>query len=69
MLPLRDHLPTRSWAAVNYLLSGSTGVAFTAHIGGFVAGLILLPLLRTQDRVSHDRWDRLVRPREECGRW
>jgi membrane associated rhomboid family serine protease len=49
--------------------SGSTGVAFTAHVGGFVAGLILLPILRTKDRVSYDRWDRLVRPREERGRW
>lgn len=50
--------------------SGSTaGVAFMAHVGGFVAGLILLPFLRTNDRVSYDRWDRLVRPRQEHWRW
>jgi membrane associated rhomboid family serine protease len=42
---------------------GGGGVAFFAHIGGFIAGLILLPLLRTRERVPHDRWSRLVTPR------
>ena len=42
---------------------GGGGVAFFAHVGGFVAGLILLPLLRTRERVPHDRWNRLVTPR------
>jgi len=115
MLPVRDHLPTRSFPFVNYgliainvgvfgfeiwsmtvranveaftrqglvpgqlfaqpLTSGPTlithmflqpsnaagGVAFVAHVGGFIAGLGLLPLLRTQDRVEYDPWERVVR--------
>jgi len=39
------------------------GVAFVAHVGGFVAGLGLLPLLRTQEPVEYDPWERLLRPR------
>jgi len=39
------------------------GVAFVAHIGGFVAGLGLLALLRTQEPVEYDPWERLLRPR------
>ncbi len=33
----------------------STGVAFFAHIGGFVAGLVLVRAL-APDRRDHDRW-------------
>jgi membrane associated rhomboid family serine protease len=37
---------------------GSGGVAFFAHIGGFVSGLFLLRLLMDQPRGrNHDRWD------------
>jgi membrane associated rhomboid family serine protease len=42
---------------------GGGGVAFFAHVGGFVAGLVLLPILRVRERVPHDRWNRLVTPR------
>jgi membrane associated rhomboid family serine protease len=44
--------------------SAAGGVAFMAHVGGFIAGLALLPLLRKNDRVAHDDWDRFVTPRE-----
>jgi membrane associated rhomboid family serine protease len=40
------------------------GVAFVAHVGGFVAGLALLPLLRTEEPVDYDPWDRLLGPRQ-----
>jgi membrane associated rhomboid family serine protease len=43
--------------------SGGGGVAFMAHVGGFLAGLVLLPLLRTQDPVDYDRWNRWLTPR------
>jgi membrane associated rhomboid family serine protease len=33
------------------------GVAFAAHVGGFVAGLLLLPVLRTGERFDYDPWD------------
>jgi membrane associated rhomboid family serine protease len=60
------------WFAVNlwsaFQPSRGPGVAFTAHVGGFLAGLILLPLLRKRDRVEYERWDRLRRPRERYGR-
>ena len=42
--------------------SAGGGVAFAAHVGGFVAGLGLLPLLRTQEAVAYDPWDRLMGP-------
>jgi len=39
------------------------GVAFVAHVGGFVAGLVLLPLLRKQEPVDYDPWERWLAPR------
>jgi membrane associated rhomboid family serine protease len=36
------------------------GVAFAAHVGGFVAGLILSPVLRTRQKVDYQPWQRLV---------
>lgn len=37
------------------------GVAFVAHIGGFIAGILLLFVLRKNERVDYDRWARFVR--------
>jgi membrane associated rhomboid family serine protease len=59
------------WFAVNLWnafqpATGGGGVAFFAHVGGFVAGLILLPVLRMRERVPHDRWNRLVTPRQRA---
>jgi membrane associated rhomboid family serine protease len=39
------------------------GVAFMAHIGGFVAGGLLLPLLRAREAIEYDAWDRFLGPR------
>jgi membrane associated rhomboid family serine protease len=39
------------------------GVAFVAHVGGFLAGLVLMPVLRTEDPIDYDAWDRLLHPR------
>jgi membrane associated rhomboid family serine protease len=43
--------------------SSGGGVAFMAHVGGFLAGLVLLPLLRTRGPVEHGRWERWLTPR------
>ncbi len=43
--------------------TGGGGVAFVAHIGGFVAGLGLLRLLRAQEPVEYDPWKRWRTPR------
>jgi membrane associated rhomboid family serine protease len=43
--------------------SGEGGVAFMAHVGGFVAGLLLLPLLRARPPVAHETWNRWLGPR------
>jgi membrane associated rhomboid family serine protease len=43
--------------------SATGGVAFMAHVGGFVAGLILLPLLRAREAVEYDPWERFLGPR------
>jgi len=45
---------------------GAGGVAFAAHVGGFVAGLVLLPLLRAREPVEYDPWERWVRPRRHA---
>ena len=59
MLPVRDHLPTRSFPAVNYgLIALNLGV-----FGGFIGGLVLLPLLRKRGPVDYDAWDRWLGPR------
>jgi membrane associated rhomboid family serine protease len=55
------------WSAFQPSASGG-GVAFFAHVGGFVAGLALLPLLRSRERVSYDRWQRVLSPRERPAR-
>lgn len=41
------------------------GVAFVAHVSGFVAGVILLPLLRTQQSVEYSPWQRWVGQRRQ----
>lgn len=61
------------WFAVNFWnalqpASATGGVAFMAHVGGFVAGLILLPLLPSDDAVEYDAWDRFLGPRLRSGR-
>lgn len=43
--------------------SAAGGVAFVAHVGGFIGGLVLLPLLRKREPVDYDEWDRWVGPR------
>jgi membrane associated rhomboid family serine protease len=48
----------------------STGVAFFAHLGGFVAGLVLVRILLKEPRGrDHDRWEgfRPPRPRPPSG--
>jgi len=43
--------------------SGGGGVAFAAHVGGFLAGLVLLPLMRARDPVEYAPWQRWLTPR------
>jgi len=43
--------------------SAAGGVAFVAHVGGFIGGLVLLPLLRKREPVDYDAWDRWLAPR------
>ena len=38
--------------------SQDSGVAFAAHVGGFVTGLVLLPILRMRKKLDYDAWDR-----------
>lgn len=45
-----------------------TGVAFVAHVGGFIAGLALLPLLRVNEKLNYDQWERW-RGRDGETRW
>jgi len=55
------------WSAFQPSEAGG-GVAFFAHVGGFVAGLALLPLLRSHERVSYDRWERVLPQRGRSAR-
>jgi len=41
----------------------SGGVAFAAHVGGFVAGFVLLRLMQKREAVEYDPWERLLGPR------
>lgn len=43
--------------------SDTGGIAFMAHVGGFVAGLILAPLLLAREAVEYDAWNRFLGPR------
>jgi len=40
----------------NLLASGQGGVAFRAHIGGFIAGMLLIPLFRRKDVPLRSPW-------------
>jgi membrane associated rhomboid family serine protease len=56
------------WFAVNLWnalqpSNAAGGVAFVAHVGGFVGGLALSPLLRTRKPVEYDPWQRMLGPR------
>jgi membrane associated rhomboid family serine protease len=48
--------------------SAAGGVAFMAHVGGFLAGLALLPLLREYGPVEHDDWTGWRGPRRTSAR-
>jgi membrane associated rhomboid family serine protease len=43
--------------------SAAGGVAFVAHVSGFIAALVLLPLLRANESVDYDPWERWRGPR------
>ncbi|MBI4891667.1 MAG: rhomboid family intramembrane serine protease [Acidobacteria bacterium] len=43
------------FGSISDLDAGRGGVAFFAHIGGFVAGMILIHLFKTRDRFSNRR--------------
>ena len=36
------------------------GVAFMAHVGGFIAGLVLQRVMRKDPHTEYDPWDRFV---------
>ena len=40
----------------NLFSSGQGGVAFRAHIGGFIAGMLLMPLFKRKDVVLRSPW-------------
>jgi membrane associated rhomboid family serine protease len=73
-------IPLPAWALLLYwfflqVAGGSVslgraggGVAFWAHIGGFVAGLALVKLFEKRKLVAAKRAGRVLR-REEMGRW
>jgi membrane associated rhomboid family serine protease len=48
--------------------SAAGGVAFMAHVGGFITGLVLLPILRRHDPVPSTRWERALGPRRRFSR-
>lgn len=45
-----------------HVSTGNGGVAFAAHVGGFFAGLLLLPFLRMREPVAARRWDGMLPP-------
>ena len=55
------------WFAANlwnaFHSSNAAGGVFMAHVGGFVAGVLLLPLLRAREAIEYDAWDRFLSPR------
>jgi membrane associated rhomboid family serine protease len=53
------------WSAIHY--SNAGGVAFMAHVGGFIAGLVLLRLfMGGRARRSYERWDGWRRPSRDA---
>ncbi len=61
-LVILEFFAVNLWSALRPS-STAGGVAFFAHVGGFIAGLVLLPLLRKENPVDYDSWDRWVTPR------
>ena len=56
-LVILEFFAVNLWSALQPS-SAAGGVAFVAHVGGFIAGLVLLPLLRKAKPVGYDAWDR-----------
>jgi membrane associated rhomboid family serine protease len=53
------------WSVIQY--SNAGGVAFMAHVGGFIAGLVLLrPFMGRRTGVPHQRWDGWRRPQRDA---
>jgi membrane associated rhomboid family serine protease len=57
------------WSAINYSTAG--GVAFMAHVGGFLAGMLLLrPFMGGRVRMDdYARWERWRRRQRERDAW
>jgi len=68
MLPLSDGIPARRYPIVNVLLiaanfglfsvhANGSGVAFFAHVGGFIFGLLAArPLARAGQAAPREQW-------------
>jgi membrane associated rhomboid family serine protease len=39
-----------------FAVAGESGVAYSAHVGGFLAGLVLALMLRPRSRPTENRW-------------
>ncbi len=53
------------WSALQPT-SPAGGVAFVAHVAGFIAGLILLQVLKKEQPVAYDPWERVLGPRRRA---
>ena len=57
MIPIRDTIPSKNTLG---LPEDVGGVAFWAHVGGFIAGMVLLPLFvkgkRSFRALAPDEW-------------
>lgn len=61
-LVIAEFFVVNLWSALQPT-SAAGGVAFMAHVGGFLTGAILLRTFRNRQAVDHDRWQRLLEAR------
>lgn len=56
-LVILEFFAVNLWSALQPS-SAAGGVAFMAHVGGFIAGAVLLKPLRSNDPVAYQAWHR-----------
>lgn len=73
VVPLWPRVPAAMllvvWFALQFLTAEGSGVAWVAHVGGFVFGVAIALLARSNDRFRRRLWVHRHRTQGTLGRW
>lgn len=69
LLDLRAWVVLAFWFASQFFISPADGIAWFAHVGGFVAGVVIAMIARTNDNFRRRLWQHKYLTQHPQGRW